>query len=144
MQKNLGPPPPASSEAVSHSMKSNRGKNTSPELILRSALYRNGVRGYRLHAKGVPGRPDILFLRSRLAVFVNGCFWHRCPRCDLPLPKAHREFWRKKFELNIERDARKRLALESDGWKVVIIWECEIRDDMVGCVKRVTRALRGQ
>lgn len=141
MQKELGPPPPARSEAVSRSMRSNRGKNTSPELILRSALYRSGARGYRLHAKDVPGRPDILFPRSRLAVFVNGCFWHRCPKCDLPLPKTHSNFWAKKFELNVGRDRRKSTALESTGWRVLTIWECEIKKDLGSCVKRIKKAL---
>jgi DNA mismatch endonuclease (patch repair protein) len=141
MQKELGEPPPASSKAVSKSMRSNRGKDTSPEMTLRSSLYKGGIRGYRLHTKGVPGRPDILFPRQRLAVFVNGCFWHRCPKCALPLPKSHSDFWSKKFELNRQRDERKIHELKSAGWRVLIIWECEIRKDLGNSVKRVKRAL---
>jgi len=75
------------SEAVSRVMSANRAKDTRPEVALRKALRRAGGRGYRLHYKRVPGRPDIAFVSKRVAVFVNGCYWHRCPKCDLPLPK---------------------------------------------------------
>ena len=123
-------------------MKGNKGRDTSPELALRKALSAAGVRGYRLHAPKVPGRPDVSFARLRLAVFVNGCYWHRCPRCSLPLPKTHAGFWKKKFKLNVERDNRKRSELEGAGWRVITIWECEIRDDIKGCVERVKEALQ--
>ena len=96
-----------------------------------------------MHRKGVPGRPDISFGPQGLAVFVNGCYWHRCPRCDLPIPRAHREFWKNKFELNVKRDERKLAELEADGWRTLVIWECEIREDLTRCVDRVRRALRG-
>jgi DNA mismatch endonuclease (patch repair protein) len=122
-------------------MKSNVAKNTSPEKSLRSALFAAGILGYRLHVRGVPGRPDIVFRSKKVAVFVNGCFWHRCPRCALPMPKTHAAFWRKKFKLNQQRDDRKTRALRSMGWRVVTIWECEIREDLGICVKRVKRAL---
>jgi DNA mismatch endonuclease (patch repair protein) len=122
-------------------MRSNKGKDTSPEVVLRSALSKAGIRGYRLHKKGVPGRPDVIFTRNKVAVFVNGCFWHRCPLCDLPIPKTHKGFWSKKFELNVARDKRKTELLKSTGWRVLIIWECEIRDDVEGCVSRIKRLL---
>ena len=122
-------------------MRSNRGKDTSPEMILRSALFKAGIRGYRLHKKGVPGRPDIVFSRKRIAVFVNGCFWHRCPHCNLPLPKTHRSFWAKKFELNELRDQRKVAELEVGAWRVMTVWEHEIRQDVTVAVKRIKRAL---
>ena len=141
LQKELGPPPKASSKAVSRSMKSNRAKNTSPELALRSALAAARIRGYRIHKKGVPGRPDILFPKRRLAVFVNGCYWHRCSVCALPIPKTHPEFWKKKFELNARRDSRKLEELEAGGWRVLTIWEHEVREDLAGCVERIKRAL---
>ena len=79
-------------------MRANRAKNTTPELVLRRELSQRGLRGYRLHRKGVPGRPDLSFGPQRLAIFVNGCYWHRCPRCQLPLPRTHTDFWRAKFE----------------------------------------------
>ena len=73
---------------------------------------------------------------------MNGCFWHRCPRCALPLPKSHSDFWRKKFELNEERDMRKNKALKLASWRVVTVWECEIKEDVDRVVLRIKRALR--
>ena len=73
---------------------------------------------------------------------VNGCFWHRCPKCALPTPKTHREFWKNKFRLNVERDSRKLAELEATGWRVLVIWECEIQKDIDLCVKRIREALR--
>lgn len=137
----LGPPPPASSPHVSKSMKSNVARNTGPELILRRALFAAGLRGYRLHNKKIPGRPDITFGKKRLAVFVNGCFWHRCPTCDLSLPKTNTDFWKRKFELNVERDKRKTENLTALGWKTVTIWECEIRNELDEAVQRIERVL---
>jgi DNA mismatch endonuclease (patch repair protein) len=84
-------------------MRSNKGKNTSPEISMRKALRDNGASGYRLHWK-VPGKPDIAYPGRKIAIFVNGCFWHRCPRCDLPLPKSNTGFWTGKFERNVARD----------------------------------------
>ena len=94
------------SEAVSRVMSANRAKDTRPEVALRKALRRAGGRGYRLHYKRVPGRPDIAFVSKRVAVFVNGCYWHRCPKCDLPLPKTNTAFWKAKFDANSARDSR--------------------------------------
>lgn len=109
--------------------------------MLRLALARAGVKGYRLHLKDVPGRPDIAFPKSKLAVFVNGCFWHRCPECNLRIPKTHREFWKKKFELNQERDKRMVDEATSAGWRVLTIWEHEVKKDLAGCVMRIKRVL---
>jgi len=122
-------------------MKSNRGKNTSPEMKLRSAIARAGIGGYRLHMKTLPGRPDVAFPGAKLAIFVNGCFWHRCPSCRLPTPKAHRDFWERKFALNMERDQRKSEALRSLGWRVLTIWEHEVKQDLNGTVCRIKRYL---
>jgi len=141
MTRKSGSPPPSSSEAIHRTMVSNRDRDTNPEKIIRRALRRNGMTGYRLNWKGAPGRPDVVFPGSRLAIFVNGCFWHRCPRCDLPLPKTNRVFWRRKFELNVERDARKKKELKAAGWHVLTIWECEVKDDVDRCVRRIERSL---
>lgn len=137
----LGPTPEASSEAVSRSMRGNRGRNTGPELELRRLLREAGYPGYRLHWKRAPGRPDIAYPGRKVAIFVNGCFWHRCPRCQLAEPKAHSEFWKRKFDLNQERDARKTRELEEAGWTVVTVWECELREDTGGVVDRLTGVL---
>jgi len=141
MVRKLSLPPISSSEAVHKSMLSNRGRDTGPEKALRAALRRHELSGYRLNWKGAPGRPDIVFPESWLAIFVNGCFWHRCSRCDLPLPKTNRAFWRGKFELNVERDARKRKDLKTAGWHVITLWECEIKKDVDRCVRMIERRL---
>ena len=123
-------------------MRGNRGKDTRPERQLRMLLRDVGYPGYRLHWKRAPGSPDIAYPGRKVAIFVNGCFWHRCPKCQLAAPKSHPGFWGKKFELNSERDERKVRELEALGWMVLTVWECELRDDPDAAVERVTRALR--
>ena len=104
-----------------------RGKDTKPELAVRSALHRMGYR-FRLHRKDLPGRPDIVLPKYRAVVFVNGCFWHRHKGCRFAYtPKTRKEFWKKKFLENINRDKRSRTALEKEGWTVFTVWECETR-----------------
>jgi len=111
---------------VSKVMSANKRKNTTPELVLRSILRESGCSGYRLQWN-VPGRPDIAYPGRRIAIFVNGCYWHRCPSCNLPLPKNNVVFWEEKFKRNVERDAKKIYTLESEGWTVITIWECDIK-----------------
>lgn len=125
------------SKVTSKVMSANKGKDTKPELAMRRALREMGVPGYRLHWKKAPGRPDIAYPGRKVAIFIHGCFWHRCPYCNLPMPKSHTEFWVKKFKKNKERDRKKIKALESDGWKVIVVWECEIKEDVLGCAERV-------
>lgn len=143
MARQLGPAPPASSPAVSRSMKGNRGRDTSPEVFLRRLLRGAGFPGYRLHWGKVPGRPDIAFPGRRVAIFVNGCYWHRCPNCHPSLPKSNTAFWERKFELNQERDRRKTRELEALGWSVVTVWECELKRAPDIVVQRLTRTLTG-
>ena len=138
-----GRAPVPKSEATSRVMSANRGKNTKPELTLRGALRSIGLTGYRIHWRSAPGRPDISFPGRKVAIFVNGCFWHSCPYCRLPLPKSNTEYWRAKFERNSERDARKKDALEEDGWHVIIVWECEIRRNPLDCAERIARVVTG-
>ena len=104
---------------------------------MRSALREAGLGGYRLNWKSVVGRPDICWPGRRVAVFVHGCYWHHCSRCYPELPKSNPEFWARKFELNHERDARKRRQLEERGWRVHEIWECDVRDRLDASVSRV-------
>jgi DNA mismatch endonuclease, patch repair protein len=120
-------------------MSANKGKNTKPEILLRRALWRIGIRGYRLHWKNVPGSPDIAFPKRELAIFVNGCYWHRCPYCDLSLPKSNTEFWEKKFTRNKERDREKIRSLKKIGWNVVVIWECMIKKDILDAVNIIKK-----
>lgn len=133
--------PPAVNEAVAKSMRGNKARDTKPELVLRKALWNQGIRGYRLHWKTVPGRPDVSFPGKKTAIFVNGCYWHRCPHCDLPLPKSHQSFWRDKFEKNVERDERKKKELLDLQWKVHVIWECQIKKSPEDCVNQVKALL---
>lgn len=118
-------------------MKGNVAKDTKPELIVRALLREVGYPGYRLHWKKAPGRPDIAYPGRRIAIFVNGCFWHRCPYCQPPMPKSNPEFWQRKFELNKERDARKVRELEQVGWTVVVVWECQAKNDPEGVAERL-------
>jgi DNA mismatch endonuclease (patch repair protein) len=121
-----GRSPIPKSETTSRVMSSNKAKDTKPELLLRKMLWAKGIRGYRCNYKKAPGRPDIAFPKKRVAIFVNGCFWHACPYCKLPLPKSNKEFWKAKFEANKKRDKIKISVLKKNGWKVFIIWECEV------------------
>ncbi len=134
--------PSSANPDVSNSMKANISRNTGPELLLRAALRREGITGYRLNWKKAPGRPDIAFPGKRVAIFVNGCFWHHCPTCNLPLPKSNTDFWAQKFELNRERDLEKVQALRAAGWTVLVFWEHEIRRNTQELADKVRSALR--
>ena len=134
-------PPPASSEAVRNTMLANRSTDTGPEKAVRRMLREAGHPGYRLHWRidGEDGRyicrPDITYPGRKLAIFVHGCFWHRCPRCALDLPKSNVGYWSEKFERNVERDRRKATALLGLGWGVHTIWECQLEngvDELIG------------
>jgi len=107
-------------------MRANRARGSRPERALRRALRDAGLGGYRLDWRRLPGRPDITYPGRRVAIFVHGCFWHHCPTCQPNLPKSNRDFWARKFELNQERDSRKRRQLEALDWTVHEIWECDI------------------
>ncbi|OUO34655.1 very short patch repair endonuclease [Olsenella sp. An290] len=108
-------------------MQANRSKDTKPELRVRAALRAAGLTGYRLHWRKAPGRPDVCFPGRRVAIFVHGCFWHRCPHCSPSRPKTHSEFWQAKFARNRARDARDSALLVEAGWTVVVIWECALK-----------------
>lgn len=104
-----------------------RGKDTAPELEVRSLLHGAGYR-YRLHARDLPGRPDIVVRTRKLAIFVHGCFWHQHPGCaNARMPKSRTDFWQAKLSGNTERDKRNLSALRRAGWRVMIIWECQLR-----------------
>ncbi len=106
-----------------------RSSDTSPELAVRRIAHRMGLR-FRLHRKDLPGRPDLVFPRRRTAVFVHGCFWHRHRGCRLAsTPKSHVDYWTRKFETNVARDARQQRALKKLGWRVLVVWECETRSE---------------
>lgn len=107
-----------------------RGKNTGPEMVVRRLVHRLGYR-YRLHRQDLPGRPDLVFVTLRKVIFVHGCFWHRHgdSACKLArLPKSRLDFWVPKLEANAARDLKKQRELMCKGWKVMIVWECELKD----------------
>lgn len=119
--------PPATSEATRHSMQGNRSKNTKPELLVRSGLRAAGLTGYRLQWKREFGRPDVAFPGRRVAIFVHGCFWHRCPYCRPSTPRSNVDFWEAKFARNRERDERHTGELLDQGWTVIVVWECRLK-----------------
>ncbi len=131
--------PPPKSYTVSRIMSSNKARDTNPEIIFRKELWRSGLKGYRNHSIRIIGRPDISFGKKKIAVFVNGCYWHRCPYCDLPLPKHNRAFWKKKFEANSKRDKRREEELKKEGWKVFVFWECKIKVSVKKSVEKVKK-----
>lgn len=119
-----------------------RSKDMKPELAVRSLVHRLGYR-FRLHDKDLAGKPDLVFRPRRKVIFVHGCFWHghSDPLClDGRRPKSRAEYWGPKLDRNIERDAAHVAALEADGWKVLVVWECETKD-RAALVRRLRRFL---
>lgn len=119
-----------------------KGKNTKPELLVRRALHAGGLR-FRVHRRDLPGTPDIVLPRHRIAIFVHGCFWHHHSGCPVgKLPKSRPEFWREKFRRNRERDAANQSALEEAGWRVETIWECEAIGNRIAARLRELRLVK--
>ena len=116
-----------------------RGKDTKPELVIRSFLHRAGLR-FRLHARTIAGTPDIVLPGRRVAVFVHGCFWHRHAGCSKATnPKTNVAFWRAKFDENVRRDRRTNRALRRAGWRVITVWECQTSERRL---ERLAREIR--
>jgi DNA mismatch endonuclease (patch repair protein) len=119
----------------SRMMASIRGKNTLPERILRSLLFARRFR-YRLHVRGLPGSPDLVFPKRKAVVFVHGCFWHRHEGCRYTTtPRTNEDFWMQKFQGNIARDRRHTEMLHALGWRVAIVWECALKHSVEGTVQ---------
>ena len=117
-----------SKEHRSWNMSRIKGKDTKPELAVRSLLHCMGYR-FRLHRKDLPGKPDIVLPKYKTVIFVHGCFWHRHPGCLYAYnPKSRVEFWEKKFARTVERDREVAQSLRKLGWRVLIVWECELRE----------------
>ena len=105
-----------------------KGRNTQPEIVVRSILHRLGYR-FRLEPQKLPGRPDVVLTRWGAVVFVHGCFWHRHRGCKFAyMPKTRKTFWKAKFDANVSRDRRVRGALRKLGWQVITVWECALRE----------------
>jgi len=127
--------------AVSAQMQRMPRSSTGPEVLIRKELHRRGLR-FRIHNRGLPGRPDVIFTAARIAVFVDGCFWHSCPDHGI-LPKNNREWWRKKLKRNVERDHEKDVQLEGMGWRVVHVWEHEPPSTAADTIEQLWRTARG-
>ena len=128
-----------SRERRSQNMSRIRGRNTKPELLVRKAAHGLGYR-YRLHDKSLPGSPDLVFSKRKIALFVHGCFWHRHNSCKYCYePKSNIEFWERKFQINVTRDERVRKELEALGWRVAVIWQCESAkpDSLAGTLRNI-------
>ena len=134
MPDNLTP------EQRSRTMARIRSSGTAPEIQLRKALWQRGLRGYRLNVKALPGRPDVAWRKHRVAVFVDGAFWHGHP-------KAFRKgksgaYWDKKIRRNMERDRKANAALEEQGWTVLRFWDFDVKKNVGSCVDAIEDALR--
>ncbi len=122
-------------------MRANKSMNTHPEIQARSLIHKLGYR-FRVHYKGLPGKPDIAFTKKKKAIFINGCFWHQheigciCTHS----PQSNREYWRKKFEYNKIRDSKVHQKILDMGWSILVIWECELID-MVNVEKKIVEFL---
>lgn len=120
-----------------------KGRNTKPEMLVRSFVHRMGLR-FRLHRRDLPGNPDIVLPKHNKVIFVHGCFWHghkSCPRSQRPT--TNEQFWNEKLDENIKRDKRVRAALRRMGWKVLVVWQCEIRNPE-RVLKKLERFLHDQ
>lgn len=128
---------PATKEQITRNMKSNKCKDTKPELLLRKELWKRGLR-YRKNYKGVCGKPDVIFLKAKIAVFVDGKMWHgynwEHQKNDF---KSNRDFWISKIEKNIERDRKVTQELIEQGWQVIRFWDFEIKKDVIACADKI-------
>jgi DNA mismatch endonuclease (patch repair protein) len=123
-----------------------RGKDTAPEILVRKAVHRLGLR-FRLQGRKLPGRPDLVLPKWNTVVFVNGCFWHRHSGCKrTTIPKSNAEFWTRKFAENTRRDAANYKRLKALGWRVLILWQCQVRsaDEATAAVARAFKIKRGK
>ena len=130
------------SDQRSRNMSAIKSKNTKPEIAVRKVLHSMGYR-FRLHSKNLPGSPDIVLPKYKTVIFVHGCFWHRHENCKYAsTPKTRKEFWNKKFNDNILRDKKNLEILSSLGWKIIIIWECEIRNKKINLEQIIKNVIK--
>lgn len=119
-----------------------RSKDTKPERRVRRYLHSNGYR-YRVHSN-LPGKPDMVFTKQKVIVFIHGCFWHQHGCSMSYTPKTNQKFWKNKLDANVKRDQAVSKRLESDGWQIVTLWECEIYKNVDATVEKVTNVLKGE
>lgn len=124
----------------SENMRRIRSTNTRPEIIVRKIVYRLGFR-YRLHVSNLPGKPDLVFRSRKKVIFIHGCFWHQHPACpEGRIPKSRKSYWVKKLAHNVARDRQHLASLAGEGWRSLVLWECELGDES-RVVKRLRRFL---
>ena len=117
-----------------------KGKNTQPEIELRKALFKNGHRGFSVSSK-IIGKPDIIFTKKKIAVFIDGCYWHKCMKCFIT-PKTRTKWWMKKINRNVKRDNKVDTLLKSDGWKVLRFWEHDINKSIDKVLNKMITQLK--
>ena len=118
-------------------MQGNKRRDTKPEVLVRRMLREMGFTGYRCDWRKAPGRPDVAFVGRKLAIEIRGCFWHRCPTCSLSVPKKNLDYWEAKFARNVERDEQNLAALEEAGWKVLVLWEHQLKKKELPATRRL-------
>ncbi|WP_083811569.1 very short patch repair endonuclease [Asticcacaulis biprosthecium] len=133
-----------SPEQRSFNMSRIKGKDTKPEILLRSLLHRAGFR-FRKNFGHLPGKPDIVLPKYKTAIFVHGCFWHRHANCRFAAcPSSNKEFWQRKFLGTVERDTATRRSLEQSGWSVLTVWECELKQNPLTALNKICVDLQGK
>ena len=131
-------------EQRKRNMQSIRGKDTKIEVKVRSELFKRGFR-FRKNDSRYPGKPDIVLPKFKTVIFVNGCYWHRHPGCKYAtIPKTNAEFWNKKFQANVENDVKNKTALEAAGWKVITLWECELKSNFEETMQNAEKLIRNE
>ena len=131
-------------EQRKRNMQNIRGKDTKIEVRVRRALFEKGFR-FRKNDNRYPGKPDVVLPKYKTVIFVNGCYWHRHPGCKYAtIPKTNAEFWNKKFQANVENDVKNKTALEAAGWKVITLWECELKSNFEETMQNVEKLIRNE
>jgi len=131
-------------EKRSWNMSMVRSANTKPEKQLRALLHAAGYR-FRIHVRKLPGSPDIVLPKYKTAIFVHGCFWHRHDGCKYAYkPKSRLDFWEEKFKATVERDLKKSDELRSAGWRVIVVWECELEGNVLAVMHKLHEELKGE
>ena len=134
--------PASTSMAVRHSMHGNSVRQTKIESSLADLLIENGLTGFVQNDKSLEGTPDIAYPSNRLAIFVHGCFWHRCPYCEPHFPEINADYWQAKFARNKRRDKHAQVSLKREGWRVVTVWECKLKNNPHNVLRRIRSAMK--
>ena len=129
------------SAAVTKTMQGNKSKDSKPELLLRKAIWNAGLKGYRLHRKDLPGKPDLVFTAKKVALFIHGCYWHSCPICAIARPKHNATYWSEKLAGNSRRDIRNAEQLAKAGWRVHTVWECQVKSSISEVTQQIKDVL---